>query len=163
MIVLPAELKIHGGASSGSPLLRPCAMRERAACVLQPAPAVGSPRPALVPPKIVVVQSARASSSSKAKFLLGQLWVPVLDFVTTPHLPASNPPPPPPSASAPCSPFQPPATAAGMPLVRIAAAAARPALRSSATRAAPRVLAARVAVRKYSDAHEETFEEFSER
>ncbi|KAF8253114.1 COX5A-domain-containing protein [Wilcoxina mikolae CBS 423.85] len=44
------------------------------------------------------------------------------------------------------------------------AAAARPAVRTSATRTvAPRIIAARMGVRNYSDAHEESFEEFTAR
>jgi len=43
-------------------------------------------------------------------------------------------------------------------------AAARPAIRTSATRTvAPRIIAARMGVRNYSDAHEESFEEFTAR
>jgi len=45
-------------------------------------------------------------------------------------------------------------------------AAARPALRTSAARSAaiaPPALTARIAVRNYSDAHEESFEEFTAR
>ncbi|KAI5780903.1 cytochrome c oxidase subunit VA-domain-containing protein [Geopyxis carbonaria] len=53
-----------------------------------------------------------------------------------------------------------------MAFLRIATIAARPVLRTSATRAAtiaPRVLPTRMGVRAYSDAHEETFEEFTAR
>ncbi|KAF8537049.1 cytochrome c oxidase, subunit VA/VI [Trichophaea hybrida] len=50
-----------------------------------------------------------------------------------------------------------------MAFLRIAAAA-RPAVRTSATRTiAPRIIAARMGVRNYSDAHEESFEEFTAR
>jgi hypothetical protein len=49
-----------------------------------------------------------------------------------------------------------------MAFLRLVTVAARPALRTSAT-IAPRILPARIAVRNYSEAHEESFEEFTAR